>query len=310
MKKIIKCILNRFINRLINRLIRAYIRSQSDSDLFNGLKEKLLLEETILNKSRRSLALLRDIHKGKRCFIIGNGPSLTISDLELLRNEVTFASNKIYLAFPETNWRPTYYNSEDILVLEQNSEIIKQIEDPLMFFPQSAIDVIGDKHNAIFYNVITIGDPLEPLKNKLFPGFSSNITAGINWGSTVVYSQIQIAAYLGFTEIYLLGIDFRFSLPEQKEKNVYISEGELNHFHKDYRKKGEKWFQPNLDVQKRSFDLAKSFCEERKLNIYNATRGGDLEIFTRKKLEEVINCTHGENNDNCKSRDRESLISR
>ncbi|MCL5269955.1 MAG: hypothetical protein M1457_05215, partial [bacterium] len=58
--------------------------------------------------NRRRLAALRDRHRGRRCFVIGNGPSLTLADLERLRGDVTIAANKIYLAFPRVAWRPTY----------------------------------------------------------------------------------------------------------------------------------------------------------------------------------------------------------
>ena len=56
---------------------------------------------------------LKDIHKGKRGFVIGNGPSLKIEDLDNLNNEITIASNKIYLAFEETKWRPKFYTVAD-----------------------------------------------------------------------------------------------------------------------------------------------------------------------------------------------------
>ena len=51
------------------------------------------------------LTNLQNIHKGKRAFILGNGPSLSIADLNKLKNEITFASNKIYLAFEKTDIR-------------------------------------------------------------------------------------------------------------------------------------------------------------------------------------------------------------
>ncbi len=52
-------------------------------------------------ESIRRLAELKDVHKGKRAFIVGNGPSLKQTDLSKLKNEVTFAMNCFYLAFPE-----------------------------------------------------------------------------------------------------------------------------------------------------------------------------------------------------------------
>ena len=95
-----------------------------------------------LSADDRKVIGLKDIHKGGRGFIIGTGPSLQIEDLDLLKNEVTFACNKIYLAFNQTEWRPTYYSVLDILVAEHNANIIDQLglcrifhEDVKPFFP-------------------------------------------------------------------------------------------------------------------------------------------------------------------------------
>ena len=40
---------------------------------------------------------LKDIYKEKRCFIIGNGPSIKDQDLTLFKNEITFVANNFYL---------------------------------------------------------------------------------------------------------------------------------------------------------------------------------------------------------------------
>ena len=101
-----------------------------------------------LSANDRKVAGLKDIHKGQRCFIVGNGPSLKIEDLDLLKDEITFACNKIFLAFTETEWRPTYYSVLDILVAEHNADIIDQLplckiyhEDVKPYFP-AAEDII------------------------------------------------------------------------------------------------------------------------------------------------------------------------
>ncbi|MBO7254734.1 MAG: hypothetical protein J6V36_05480, partial [Clostridia bacterium] len=67
-------------------------------------------------KYGRKLAKLKDSHKGERCFIIGNGPSLSVNDLNKIyeKNIPTFSTNRIFKLFEKTDWRPTYYVSEDI----------------------------------------------------------------------------------------------------------------------------------------------------------------------------------------------------
>ena len=51
----------------------------------------------------------KDLYQGKRCFIIGNGPSLKADDLDCLKNEYTFAANRIYEILDKTDWRPWAY---------------------------------------------------------------------------------------------------------------------------------------------------------------------------------------------------------
>ena len=67
------------------------------------------------SKFGKKLSQFRNIHSGKRCFLIGNGPSLRASDLDTLHRagEITFAFNRIYNIFDQTEWRPTYYISQD-----------------------------------------------------------------------------------------------------------------------------------------------------------------------------------------------------
>ncbi|NQU09812.1 hypothetical protein HQ590_03405, partial [bacterium] len=76
------------------------------------------------------LAAYRNRHRGRRCFVLGNGPSLRTADLDRLQTEITFASNKIYLAFDQTAWRPTYYTVVDLLVAENNSDRIRDLVLP------------------------------------------------------------------------------------------------------------------------------------------------------------------------------------
>lgn len=244
--------------------------------------------EITFTRSQIELLSLKNKYKGNRCFIIGNGPSLRIEDLHCLKDEITFASNKIFLSYEKTQWRPTFYCSEDLLVLKQNKEEMLQLENSLFFFPYLAYPYMKNKKDTLFYNRVVIGNTENPLARNDFPGFSFDIIEGVNWGSTIVYTQLQFAVYMGFKDIYLLGVDFDFKLPNKKVKNYYISEGETNHFHKDYRKKGEKWYQPNLDVQLRSFKEAAAAISSSPINIYNATRGGKLEVFPRVLFDEII----------------------
>ncbi len=230
---------------------------------------------------------LKDRHLSERVFIIGNGPSLRMEDLDMLVHETSFACNKIYLAFESTAWRPTYYTVEDHLVAQQSREEIERLDGVVKFFPHTLV-----LHGLHFSNALEYPFIWKDVYPEA-PGFSSDADAGLHWGSTVVYTMMQMACYMGAKEIYLLGVDFSFSIPESCAESsgkfkVYICEGERNHFHPDYRKAGEQWHQPNLDYQKVSFLAARKFAEENGIGIYNATRGGNLDVFPRVRLQDLF----------------------
>ena len=75
-----------------------------------------------------NLENLHNLHLNQTAFIVATGPSLTINDLNKLKNEITFSCNKIYLAFNNTEWRPSYYSVIDRLVAKNNKDIIKDLK--------------------------------------------------------------------------------------------------------------------------------------------------------------------------------------
>ena len=87
----------------------------------------------------KKLSELKGCHKGQRCFIIGNGPSLKAEDLDKLQNEICFASNMIYKIYDQTSWRPTYYCNSDTRILK------KMIFDPLFWNSGAKIHFFRDE---------------------------------------------------------------------------------------------------------------------------------------------------------------------
>ena len=73
-------------------------------------------EEEILQESSNKIIQFKDKHKGQRCVIIGNGPSLNKMDLSFLKQEICFGMNKIYLGFEKWNFIPKYYVAVNSLV--------------------------------------------------------------------------------------------------------------------------------------------------------------------------------------------------
>lgn len=234
-------------------------------------------------KNINNLNKFKNIHQGERAFLIGMGPSLKISDLELLKNEITFACNKIYLAFEETNWRPTYYSVSDTLVAKNNHEIINQL-NLTSFHRDNVSKYIHEKsHITWLRDLRTINKEVK---------FWNRVDLGAFRGGSVLYLQIQLAIWMGIKEIYIIGADYSFDVPEGTgEKSdvgeILINDNQSNHFHPDYRKKGETWAKPNLQMQFDAFSLAKNYCQKHRIKIYNASRQTKLEVFERVNFDSI-----------------------
>ncbi|HSV86251.1 MAG TPA: 6-hydroxymethylpterin diphosphokinase MptE-like protein, partial [Levilinea sp.] len=145
------------------------------------------------------LAKLKDIHRGKRCFIIGNGPSLKNTDLGKLRNEYTIGMNRFYLAFPDLGFRTNYYLSVNDLVVEQCAADIQALELP-RFVSWRARRWLKPQENLYFLHTTYTG-----------PRFSTDLTGRLWEGATVTYSALQTAFYLGFEQVILIGVDHSFA---------------------------------------------------------------------------------------------------
>ena len=94
---------------------------------------------------------------------------------------------------------------------------------------------------------------------------------------------------MGIKEIYLIGVDFNYSIPnEYNDKITIYHQQENNHFHKDYRKKGDLWGEPSVEKQKQAFLSAKKFADKYNIKIYNASRVSKLDIFDKINLDSLF----------------------
>lgn len=238
-----------------------------------------------LTDNERRLAHLRGIHTGRKAFIIGTGPSLRSSDLDRLHGELTFASNKIFLAFDRTDWRPTYYLAEDGLSVEAATPYFSALDGVTKLFPFRRRALVGDLKDTLFFNSVW-----RPFYPKL-PGFGTNAVRAMFWGGTVTYTLIQFAIYTGIREMYLIGVDFSYpgcTVPQQGNEAFAVRGGSHGHFHPQYYQSGELIYPPNLHFQELAYRSAYHHSRRLEANIYNATRGGQLEVFPRVSFDDLF----------------------
>lgn len=236
------------------------------------------------------LSLFKNIHSGERCFIIGNGPSLNKTDLSKLKDEITFGVNGIFYKTREIGFVPTYYVVEDDHVLRDNKEAIEEYDVKYKFFPSMHRELIDPSENT-FYFLYNRGFYEKRSPNFQMPRFSTDIADRVYGGQTVTYTNLQIAYYMGFSEVYLIGVDFSYVIPKSAVVdgvNITSTEDDENHFHPEYFGKGKKWHDPQLNQVLKNYEFANLVFKWNGRKIYNATIGGALEVFVRKDYNSIF----------------------
>ncbi len=209
-------------------------------------------------------------HEGKRCFVVATGPSLTIDDVNKLTNEYTFSMNSVCKIFDKTVWRPTYYMIVDPMVLNvlKNDPQFKSIQNKFM---SSNLVKRADISESDIVFPQSIGDFL---KYGAFKNFSGDCYGIVYCGNTVVCCILQLAVYMGFKEIYLIGCDCNFS-----SKQRHFSGADYN---------PPKIVNDKLTGFFQGYEVAKDYCDAHGIKIYNATRGGKLEVFERVDFDSLF----------------------
>ena len=229
---------------------------------------------------------------GKRCFIIGNGPSLKAEDLEMIKDEYSFAANRIHLMYDKTNWRPTFYMCQDQHMLVSECEHISSMSGYKFVAFNPMINNNLDIKGVMAYLL----DDRDYCERTMDIGFSEDCSKSVFDASTVTYSSMQLAVYMGFKEIYLLGVDHRYKFTVDKNRKITEHKGVKTYFDDKYRdaykvfekKKGTVLTVYDMEAVNSAYTKAKKVAEKHNGAIYNATRGGDLEIYKRVNLEDLF----------------------
>jgi hypothetical protein len=230
-------------------------------------------------RNRVKILSFQNIHKNERCFIVANGPSLTKTNLDLLENEITFGLNRIYLNFDRSSFRPSYYVAINELVLEQYAAEILKLRMPKFinwnrrsFFPQNDPGIIFLKSKHVFSD-----------------SFQSDLTRPMVIGGTVTFATLQLAFYMGFSQVVLVGLDHSYNekgIPNEKETRT--QKIDQSHFHPDYFPKGSKWQLPDLSRSEIDYQIARCNFEKDGREILDATINGKCQIFKKVSFESLF----------------------
>lgn len=236
---------------------------------YNRLNNKEHYDEKL--KSMKNMA------SGKSCFIVGNGPSLTTDDLELINDQDCFAANLVFRIFNKTDWRPKYYVIQDRYA--DTGDALDNMKVQYMFIGEYYWRKRGINNS----HAVCIRARRNNLNKKI--AFSEDISEYIINTPTITYTMIQLAVYLGYKNIYLLGMDHSYALTYDEKGNVVQDDTVNSHFFTD---KNPKEVIANIEGMNKAYIVARDYAKEHNVSIINVTRGGNLEWFPRRSLAEVI----------------------
>lgn len=270
--------------------------SDNYDKVFDELKDSYtLLEKHFLNwmlglqtiKQSIPIQSFKGVHKEQRAFIICNGPSLNKIDLSLLKNEITFGCNRIYIGLEKWDLTLDYWAVQDeTQIIQQYSEYPSALSKntvkfiPLQFaslFDNSAFENVCYPYLEFFYD----NYPKFNMKN---PWFYS--------GMTVSYWLMQLAFYMGCKTVYIVGMDHSYKITDREIKgnNRWQDPNSQSHFHPDYMnaKNDQLWNLPDVDKMEMAYGRAKESYDLDNKIICNATPGTMCDVFPKVKYEDLF----------------------
>lgn len=227
----------------------------------------------------------------KRCFILGNGPSIKHQDLTWLRREHVFVVN-LFTIHPEFfHFRHCWYCLGDPRFY-QRQQLLPEIALKLACHPtvncfferQSLAAVIQEKDldpKRIYFMEIDSG------KTCWEGHFHANPSRKLCWGYSVIIDQcLPLAIYMGFSPIYLLGCDCNYNIDPEKPDftSAYfynpktVSEKYLESLFHSSRLPDQFNLSGKIIA---SYRTVKDYCDTHQIGVYNAGIGGDLKVFER-----------------------------
>ena len=222
---------------------------------------------------------LHNRHRGERCVLVANGPSLNNMDLSFLRDEITIGLNKIFLGLRKFHFYPRYYVAVNEKVVTQCVHEIKALSC-VKFISSRSGNLVPE--SALTYHINTTNPPAR---------FSSNIANGVHEGWTVTYVALQIAYFLGFSEVILIGLDHRYDFVGQPNEARKMDGPDPNHFSESYFGHGQAWDNPDLLNSEESYRIARAEFEKDGRRIVDATLNGACTIFEKKDYHQIFGAT-------------------
>jgi len=256
-----------------------------------------------LNPADRRLTLqnrsLKGIHQGQRCFILGTSPSIGQQDLSGLADEHTIAVNFFHKHPDAAQVKPEYWVIQDKklweggwppeLIGEQGTWPQTMIDDVFATSPETRLFLPVSGARVPSLARATLGKRVNWMSSSytFTYGFEGPVDiAGAGIGGNVMQVATGIADYLGFTEIYLLGISLDGLLRDLSGRPSHFYSAPPENRDLEYTTIERDLIMSGLGF--RSWRALADYYERRNIRIVNLTPDGYLSILPRQRLEDVL----------------------
>lgn len=214
--------------------------------------------------------MLKNRHRNEVAVLVANGPSLNKMKLDFLRKENVIALNKIHLGLDKFGFYPRYLVAMNEMVIAQAAKEIKALNCVKFLSQHGAQGHLEEDALTYIFNT-----------KKPKERFFKDITKGLHEGWTVTFAALQIAYYLGYKEVVIIGLDHRFEYDGKKNELKTLNGADPNHFCDNYFGFGQEWHHPDLQKSEESFAVAKKIFEDDGRRILDATLEGACPIFDK-----------------------------
>lgn len=222
------------------------------------------------------LQSLHNRHYDETVVLVANGPSLNCMNLNPLRRTTVIGMNKIFLGFRKFCFYPKYYVAVNAKVIEQSADQISSL-NCVKFLSKRRGALIPE--NGLTYHIDTERPPAR---------FCHDISKGVHEGWTVTYAALQIAYFLGFKTVIIIGMDHRFEYQGAPNQACVLDGPDPNHFSSDYFGYGQTWDNPDLERSEESYRIARAEFEKDGRCIIDATVDGACTIFEKGDFNKLF----------------------
>ncbi len=199
-------------------------------------------------KAMSNVLDFKNIHKGEKIFILSPCPSRSSLNLDCLAGQIILGLNRPNLFCPDAYYQCTM----DIDLLERSPGMFSSARH--LFTPEGS----------------AIGIPLKILGAE---GFSQNLEVGVYSGYSISYLALQLAVYMGFSDIYYLELDLRWHEDDQFLGTEYDS-GKFGHMQFPWLRK--------------MFEYAAQVLKDTGVNVYNCSQVSDLDCFPKVTFDKAL----------------------